>query len=235
VERLDHLFYSPTCRIIRVSGSHGTTIGTHRYEWSFESKVSFALDVGEGLRTQDARELGRKLLDSLPARIEAGHADRGDLVSLLTSEAFRGFSPTDAVFAASKRCLVHQLREFDDFRSFTRFIESFPDAVSQEDIRRVRSEFEEFCGDYSRGWDKDPELLRSVADDIERVGGKLGAEVQRFSDRLTNEANELEAESGRVDPEPDDEDSSWRGVVEDDQRVELMFETLLNEIIETGK
>lgn len=232
VNKLTRLFDAPTCRIIRIGDGHGKVIGARRYDRSYESRTSFAVEVAEGLGTPDSRELVDRLLNALPGRMETGHADREDLVRLLTTPSLSHWHGQDRVFAAAKNYLTHRLEQFEDFSSVGRFLESFPHAIAPQEMTRIGEEFESFCESYVSGWDDDPDSLRSVADEIETAGSRLGVDVGRFSQQLTRQADELEAERGESESEPDDSDDRWGTDVRADQGMELMFEALLNEIAE---
>jgi len=232
VQALSRQFYAPTCRIIRVSDGRGTIVSARRYDRSFENRTSFAIEVEEGLGTEDFRTLADQLFSYLPGRIKAGNADRGDLVRLLTTLADRKWQENSPVFAVAKEYLMHGLQEVEDFNTVMRFAERFPDALAPEDKDRIRTDFERCCRDYDADWTDDPDWIRSVAGDINSVGQKLGLDVKRFVDRLTERAEEVEPEHGRRPDNEEDHEDRWSEEVRASLDIDLMFEGLLHEITE---
>jgi hypothetical protein len=232
VQALARQFYAPTCRIIRVSDGRGTIVSARRYDRSFESRTSFVVEVMEGLGTKDSRALADQLLSYLPGRINAGNADRDDLVRLLTTLSDRKWLPDSPIFAAAKEYLTHGLQEVEDFNIAMQFAESFPEALTPEDKDRISTDFERCCRDYDAGWTDDSDWIRSVADDINSVGQKLGLDVKRFVDRLIERADEVEPERGQRPDDEEDHEDRWSEEARASLDIDLMFECLLREIAE---
>ncbi len=158
-------------------------------------------------------------------------AHKQSLVSLL-STLDRRTKVSKSIFGAAKQFLTGDLEDFDDFNNIATFVEKFPGAIDPDDLGKIRLEFEEFSREYADVWERDPDILRSIAEDITRVGDKLEVDVSDWADPLFQKADEITSERESDEPEPDNEDRSWLEESKALKDVDQMFEGLLREICE---
>lgn len=227
VSALARNFDAPTCR---VRPPYGLLAHAQWYKPSFEQRMQFVVEVGASLKTAAARSLVIKLSLELGRRIKARSARKEGLVSLLPT-LDRRTKVSKGVFAAAKQFLTQTLDDLDDFSSVANFVEKFPDVIDDCELRRIGSEFKEFSKDYADVTERDPDVLRSVADDITGVGEKLHVDVSDFADPLTGRAEQIESER-ESEPEPDDSGRDWVEETSAIRDVDVMFESLLQEITE---
>ena len=127
------------------------------------------------------------------------------------------------------RFLRNRLDDLDDYETLSSFVTAFPSALTEEQLSTVRTEFLEFCEHYDGP--SGPDELRNSADDIDRIGHELKAEVEQFSAELRRRAEEWESEA---DPEPDppdfEDEPELRAGVGDEQAIDDMFERLREEL-----
>lgn len=166
--------------------------------------------------------------------MEAGSADREDLIRLLDKLRERGLTTDSPVFAAARQCVMSPGETIDDFRAAANFCETYPDVVSDAERRELKRQFEEFAPDYASGWDtdSDPDWLREIAGDVEGLGERLGVDAQRYTQDLYEKADEIESERAEEEP-PDDYEERWGradSVVDD---VQGMFDGLESDLRET--
>jgi len=230
VGALSRQIMAPSCRIFRYF-SQGRIVGMGHHNLSFEQRMSFAVEVEQYLETPTSHSLVHQLAATLSKRIKVGEAHKEGLVALLPT-LDRRTKISKSIFASAKRFLCRTLDEFEDFNNVALFVEQFPDAIDDDELARIRQEFEEFSKNYADVWERDPNVLRSIAEEITTVGTKLEVDVSDWADPLFQKADEIERERQSDEPEPDDENRSWL----DDSRalrdVDQMFEGLLREIIE---
>jgi hypothetical protein len=222
-------FMAPSCRIVR-HYSQGHIIGMFHHDVSFEQRMSLAIEVDERLAIPASHAMVSKMVATLGKRIDAGEVHKEGLVDLLPMLDRRN-KVSKAIFASAKQLLTGTLQEFEDFSNVANFIRKFPGAIADEELDRIRQEFEEFSRSYADVWDRDPDLLRGIAEDITTVGQKLDVDVSECADPLFQKADELESER-ESEPEPDDSDRSWIDESKAIRDVDLMFEGLLREITE---
>jgi hypothetical protein len=187
--------------------------------------------VDQSLDTPASHLLVDQLTTTLSRRIEAGEANKEGLVHLLPTFN-RRTKVSRSIFASAKQFLTHSLDEFEDFENVARFVQEVPGAIDEDELDRIGEEFKRFCSAYTDDLERDPEVLRSIAEEITTVGRKLGVDVSGWADPLFQQADEIEAERESDDPEPDGEDRSWPDDSEALRDVDQMFEGLLREINE---
>ena len=162
-------------------------------------------------------------------RIGAGEVHKAGLVALLPTLDQRT-KVSKSILASAKMFLAATLDEFDDFKDVAKFVENFPDAFEEDELEKIKEEFEHFSQEYSDVWDRDPNVLRGIAEEITDVGGKLGVDVSDWADPLLRKAEEIEQEYG--DPETEEPDNKWLEESSALRDVDAMFEGLLREIRE---
>jgi ABC-type oligopeptide transport system ATPase subunit len=230
VEALSERFLAPSCGIYRLGDGSGRIIGMRHRNLSFEERMLFGVEVEDRLATPAAHALMSRLVTTLSERIESGEAQKEALVNLLLA-LDRRTKASKSVFTAAKQFFAHRLDEFEDFSSVARFVEKFPGTIDADDLDRIRQEFRRFSEGYTDVSERDPNILRGIAEEITTVGRQLEVDVSEWADPLFQEADKIE--SGRPsDPEPDDSDRSWLDDSKALQDVDLMFEGLLREITE---
>ena len=116
-----------------------------------------------------------------------------------------GMTESDEVFLAARACMLSGAETADDFRAVAKFCETYPGSVSGGERDTLKVQFETFAGDYASGWDNDsdPNWLRDIASDLERLGETFGVDTQGYTQGLLERADEVESE--RAEPEPDDD------------------------------
>ena len=159
---------APSCRGF-CTYSQGQLIGTPHSEISFEQRMALALEIDESLGTQASKELLGLLVTNLGKRIEAGEAHKAGLLNLLPALDKRT-KISKSIFASAQQFLTGRLEDFEDFSNASNFVKKFPGAIADEELDRIRQEFCEFSRDYADIWDRDPDVLRSTAEDITAVG-----------------------------------------------------------------
>ena len=190
-----------------------------------------AVQVEDCLATPAAHALMSRLVTILSGRIGAGEAQKEGLVNLLPALDRRPKAPK-SVFRAAKKFLTQSLYEFEDFSNVGTFVEKFPNAIDSSELDRIRQEFREFSKSYADVRERDPNVLRSIAEEITTVGEKLEVDVSDWADPLFQKADEIESEREPEDSEPEDLDKSWHDDSKALRDVDLMFEGLLREITE---
>jgi len=196
---------------------------------SYESRAEFAVRVANDLKNETGDRFLRALIDALQKLWREGHAEKEDLVRLLTALTDRGLSREDHAFVAAKQCLSTKLEEIDEFRAIAQFAKTYPDAVLSSELDRVKCQFLQFASDYSVGWDDDPDWLRQIAADLEFVGERLEVSVTRFTESLYEKADEIENERAKAEPDEDDR-SPWESSSSYGDDVDDMFQSLRDEI-----
>jgi hypothetical protein len=225
-------FMAPSCRGF-CTYSQGQLIGTPHSDISFERRMAFALEIDESLGTQASKELLGLLVTNLGKRIEAGEAHKAGLLNLLPALDKRT-KISKSIFASAQQFLTGRLEDFEDFSNASNFVKKFPGAIADEELDRIRQEFYEFSRDYADIWDRDPDVLRSTAEDITAVGQRLQIDVSDWADPLFQKADEMERER-ESEPEPEDSDRGWPDQSKGIREVDLMFEGLLREIAERAR
>jgi hypothetical protein len=205
LRQLQKNIFGPSASSIRVVNSEGEPIGVDHREVSNESRAEFAVRVANDLKSEAGDLFLKALVDALQKLWREGHADKEDLVRLLTALTNRGLSREDQAFIAAKQCLSIKLEEIDEFRAIAQFAKIYSDAVSSSDLDQVKSQFLQFAYDYSVGWDDDPDWLRQVAADLEFVGERLEVSVTRFTGSLYEKADEIENQHAQTEPNEDAE------------------------------
>lgn len=227
-------FSSPTCRIIRLGDGSGHILGVRQWDLSFEARTLFALELANGLKTPETDAVMHHLLSTLRTRIELGSDDKDGLVRLLQaldSPASKS-DATSAIVAAAANYLTKDLEDLDDFSSVGKFVESFPSAIVAAELDRIRRVFAGLCETYDDSWANDPEDLRGVAEDFDRVGSQLKVDVDTVYGNLIRRAEDWESDRRESPDEPEDSDDEWRGHQIPSENIDLMFESLLREIDE---
>jgi len=223
--------YAPSARAIRVA-SMGEVTGVDVYSPSNESRVEFLIRVADELRSAGAQPLMESVLRPLEALWEKGIADRQGLFRLLQELTDRGLREDDGPFAAARRCLLTYAEELEHFQAAVSFCEAYPNEVSGRDRDVLRSKFAIFASEYGYELDdEDPDWLREVAGDLELVGRKLQVEVDRFTARLYERAEEIESERAKEEA-PDNDDEHWRPSRREGDDVHEMFDDLRNYLID---
>ena len=165
--------YAPSARAIRVV-SMGETSGVRVYPPSNEGRVEFLIRVADELQAATAQTFVESAVRPLEAFWELGIADRQDLFRLLQVLTDRGLREDDGPFAAARQCLLTYAEELEHFQAAVSFCEAYPNEVSEGDLDVLRSKFTKFAEEYGDELDdEDPDWLREVAGDLERVGHKL--------------------------------------------------------------
>jgi len=233
VRKLAAHFLAPTCRLIRVSNSQKQITGVTHWDQSYEHRTMLAVEVAVDLGDSGALPVLNKLMAELQRRMENGNAHRGDLVRLLKAiNSHPGMKLDQAALSAASELLRHGLEDINEFDSFCDFRDSFPEMVQSDEMDRIRVAFEEFCEAYDASWVDDPDDLRSIADDLERIGGKLEADVRAVCTRLYRGADEWESEKKEDDHEGEEPDEDWRGGYGAPESTDSMFDSLLEELNE---
>jgi hypothetical protein len=230
VEALSRQFLAPSCRIFRVS-EDGRISRVQRHTLNFEQRLLFAVDVESSLEISGAKSLINSFVARLATRIESGEAHKQSLVTLL-STLDRRTKVSKSIFGAAKQFLTGNLEEFEDFDNVATFVKTFPGAIDPDDLQKIRLEFEEFSREYTDVWERDPDVLRSIAEEITTVGNKLGVDVSDWADPLFQKADEIVSERESDEPEPDAEDRNWPEESKALKDIDQMFEGLLREIRE---
>jgi Restriction endonuclease len=229
VAALSRNFLGPNCRIFRFFGQGGI-VGMRRHSLPFEERMLFAVEVAQSLGTTRSQALIEKLTVLLIKRIEDRIAHKATLVEVLHTFD-RRTKKSKSIFKSAKEFLTQTLNEYEDFDNVARFITRFPEIVDEDELARIRKNFKNFVVDYADVSERDPDLLRGVAEEITTVGTKLMVDVSEWAEPLFEKANEIESE--RPDePEADDENRSWLDDSKALRDVDQMFEGLLREITE---
>ncbi|MGA7795599.1 MAG: restriction endonuclease [Candidatus Acidiferrales bacterium] len=227
---LSRQFSAPTCRIVRTY-TQGEIVGMYHHPSSTEERIASGLEITDALKdVPDASTLADQLLVRLADNIEMKCANKDDLVDLLVSMRSRRNKAIKPTLAAAGPYLTGERSEFDDFSTISKFVEKFPDAILASELDVIRTEFLGICEDYIGGWDDNPKVLRSIAEDITAVASKLSVKVDYLCDGLLQRADELERESPEHEPEYSPED--WRDRDSDNVDTETMFDNLLHELNE---
>ena len=137
-----------------------------------------------------------------------------------------------SAFTAAKEFLTRTLDDFEDFSSLASFFERFPDAADNNELSRAGNEFKEFCRDYADLRERDPSVLRDIADEITTVGEKLDVNVSQWAEPLWERADEIDAERESDEPESTESERGWFENSKALTDVDLMFGGLLHEITE---
>ncbi|MBI3663868.1 MAG: restriction endonuclease [Acidobacteria bacterium] len=229
-----HQFSSPDCRLMPIVNSEGVKIGVHHWDKSFEARIVFAIEVANALKTPDSHAVVDQLLNILRARISSGEGEKEDLVRLLQTLNSRESSPEikQAIFAAAKGYLTRDLEELDDFRSVGMFVDNFPAAVAPTELATIGAAFIRFCETYDDSWANEPDALRGVAEDFERVSSQLDVDVQAICEDLVKRAKEWESELRTETYESDDSDEERLSLDPATESIDIMFDGLLHEIDE---
>ena len=228
---LSRNFAALNCRVIRVRSGQDF-IGVRHWNSSFEYRMAFAIEVVDELKTPESEAMLNQLLEILRKRISDRQSRKDDLVQLLTEPVFRRLDPDQSILRGARAYLIHKLEEYDDFSSVGKFVQKFPEAISPDDLTRVRKDYAHFSRDYADGWESDPELLRSIAEEIATVGKQLQVDVTGLTERLNERAEELETEPRPEDYEGSEPDDDWRQQIRQFENTDSMFEGLLTEINE---
>ncbi len=184
--------YAPSARALRVA-SMGEITGVRVYPPSNESRVEFLIRVADELQDATAQPLVESVLLPLRALWEEGIADRQGLFRLLQVLTDRGLREGDGPFAAARQCLLTYAEELEHFQAAVSFCEAYPNEVSEGDRDGLRSKFRKFAEEYSDELDdEDPDWLREVAGDLEKVGHKLQVDTDPFTADLYERAGEIE-------------------------------------------
>jgi hypothetical protein len=146
---------------------------------------------------------------------------------LLKALTVRKWGIDPSVFAAAKSCMSQKLETLEDFRSVGEFMESFPLAIATSDFDLVRAQFEISCVRFAGGWEDNPDMLRSIAEEIAAVGTNLGADVEMVVKTLHDRALDLEIEQPYEESDSDDSDYGWSEEIRVTQAVDSMFDALL--------
>ncbi len=231
VKALTANLWGESATTIRQVDHHGQTVGLVPHAPSNESRAAFLIGVLDGLNSPLAERLIVSVTGTLAELWKSGKADREDLVRLIEVLTRGGLKQGDAPFVAARQCLLTKPETDEEFRAVADFCEKYPDAVSDADRETLRHQFAEFASDHPLRWDDDPDMLRSVASDIEYVGERLGVATDKFTQSLYERADEVESE--RAEPEPPDDDEgpsrSADAYVDD---VRAMFEGLRSDLRE---
>lgn len=222
-------FMAPSSRILPLY-SGGRVVGIHHLEVTFEQRMSLAVDIDESLASPASSELLNQLIASLLTRIKAGDAHKETLVDLLPT-LDRRTKVSKSILASAKHFLVEELQDLGDFESVANFVLRFPSVIASEELGKIKHEFEKFSKDYADVCDRDPDVLRSIAEEITNVGQKLDVDVSRWADPLFQKADEIDHER-ESEPEPDESGKDWIDDSAALRDVDLMFEGLLREISE---
>ena len=152
---------------------------------------------------ESGRQHIERLLPSLADRWKTGSANHEALVQFLALLTARGITQSDVVFLAARECLLSRVETLEEFQAAAEFCERYPDSVSSTERELVRTQFEEFAGEYASIWGshEDPDFLRQVAADLELLGKRLGVDTQGATQGLEERAEEIETERA----EPDDD------------------------------
>ena len=225
-------FYDPNCKVIRMGDHEGKITGAKPWQSPLEARISFAIEVADGLGTPDSRSLVGQLLRTLQNRLKEGQGDRESLVRLLRKlrAQFSESEETQSLLVAARDFLTTGLENITDFSCLAMFMSDDPATMSPLDLDRIRREFRGFCETCDL-WDSDPDWLRQQADEIETVGSALDVEVHSLCSDLRDRADELENEQKRSEYEPDDSDS-WSSLERSTEDIDTMFAGLLHEIDE---
>ena len=224
--------YAPSARALRVA-SMGEITGVRVYPPSNESRVEFLIRVADELQDATAQPLVESVLLPLRALWEEGIADRQGLFRLLQVLTDRGLREGDGPFAAARQCLLTYAEELEHFQAAVSFCEAYPNEVSEGDRDGLRSKFRKFAEEYSDELDdEDPDWLREVAGDLEKVGHKLQVDTDPFTADLYERAGEIETERAEEEA-PDDYPEDWRPSRREVDGVHQMFDDLRNHLMET--
>ncbi|MGE4056453.1 MAG: restriction endonuclease [Vicinamibacterales bacterium] len=214
---------------IRQVDHYGQTVGLVPHSPSNETRTRFLISVLDGLKYPHADQLIDSVLGTLTEMWTSGKADREDLVTLLDVLRQRGLKQSDAPFSAARQCLLSEPETDEEFRAVASFCEKYPDAVSDAEREALRRCFVEFASDHPLGSADDPDLLRSVASDIEYVGERLGVATNEFTQGLYERADEIESERAGPEP-PDDDEGPWRSADSHVDDVHGMFDGLRSDL-----
>ncbi len=228
---------NPTCKFTRYKVSGRDYLGVSVHEMTFERRAAFLMEVAEVLATEDAKELQEQVIGKLRGRLEARVGTRDDLVLLLKKIATQKTRPTnlDTVFLAAKSVLVDvgENSELEDFDALGRFVEAFPNLLSAEELSNAAEDFTAYCKGYDESWVDSPDDLRGLADDFERVAGNLNADVDERCDQFRKDAHNWDDEiSDSSHEREEDDDERWGDADRSEERMDVMFEGLLEELNE---
>jgi hypothetical protein len=210
IEALAKNLWAPSARTIRHVNKAGEEVGVVSRPPSTESRSEFYVRVVDKVHPKAAAQITSQLLESLTDYWKQGSADREDLVRLLKLLVERGMPQSSEVFLAARQCVLSRPETVDDFQAVAQFCDAYAETVSEADRDSLKVEFEEFAEDYASNfdYDDDPDWLRQVASDLERLGGHFGVDTEPRTQGLLERADEIETE--RAEPEPDeDDDRRW--------------------------
>lgn len=225
----NHLF-GPSAATSRYVHTDGEAIGLNHRTVSNESRTRFLVQLVNELNSPKGDHLLNAVIEQLETLWNQGKADKEDLVLLIEALTARGLKTDDNAFQAAQRCLSSKMDEIDDFRAISTFAVTYPEVFSTSDIDSLKERFLPFAAEYCEGWnDDDPDWLRQVAGDIEFVGEKLEVDVNRFTQALNDQADEIESEraEARFDENGPDDWVSASSHVDD---IDHMFQSLLHEL-----
>ncbi len=222
--------WGESSRTIRQVDRYGETAGLSPHPPSLESRAVFLIGVLDALQTAHAGDTIDSVIHSLSTFWSTGKGDREDLVTLLDVLRKRGLTQGDAPFIAARQCLLTKPETDAEFRAAAEFCEKYPEAVSDAEREELKREFVEFLSDHPLGSDDDPDVLRSVASDIEYVGERLGVATDEFTQSFYERADEIESERSEQEPPDDDDAGSWRRADSYVDDVRGMFDGLQSDL-----
>lgn len=76
---------------------------------------------------------------------------------------------------------------------------------------------------------EDPDWIRDAVADIQYVGQRIGIDVEEYTQRLLERADEIESERTN-ESEPDYDERGWEGSDSDIDDVQSMFEGLRSDL-----
>jgi hypothetical protein len=221
--------FGPTASVVRhVIRDHQPNCLKHM-DISTESRASFAVRVAKELKSHAGEQFLSEILAALEERWKQGHADREDLVRLLQALTDHGIRREDKSFLVAKACLWSRTEEIDDFRAIAQFAETYAEELSETDFEEVKKKFVAFASEYAAGWDDDADWLRQVAADLDFVADRFDVDVARLTGRLSEKADEIDAEKAEMDREPDD-DRGWMTARSESDDIDNMFQGLREEL-----
>jgi hypothetical protein len=222
--------FGSTASVVRVANHIGEPNYLRHSDMSNESRAAFAVRVAKELKSKAGEQFLKEVLDALEKPWVQGHADREDLARLLQALRAHGVKREDKSFVIAKACLWSRTTEINDFRAIAQFAETYSEELSETDLDQVKKKFTEFAAEYADGWDDDDaDWLRQVAADLDFVAERFEVDVSRLTQRLSAKADEIEAEKGDMEREPDD-DRDWMPARSEIDDVDNMFQGLREEL-----
>jgi len=231
VRMLSSNLWGPSARTIHRVNRQGETVGLSSYPPSNESRVHFLINVIDELKLKSATSIVESVLAQMSALWLKGSGDKEDLIRLLQSLTKRGLKEHEAAFTSAQHCLLSDPETDAEFRAAADFYHDYPKAVSHEKCDALRKLFRAFASDHPANSDDDPDWIRGAVTDIEYVGERIGIDVEEYTQKLLERAEEIENDRANVS-EPDDDDRDWGGSESSDDDVQSMFEGLESDLNE---